>query len=273
MASSLPTPSAAHAMVAKSNKKVSTLLMVPCIGLFLEAEALAPAGAAARTEPVSGERLDTTISGSLAMTAPGALVCSFVLMLAISTAQGCLPRSIVHPDVAVALCDPAGAQNVEAMIRLADTLNLDVFKERDMSMMDRAARREFVKQQLVNHAERTQRDILAVLSSAGVESTPFWIVNALHVRNLTLATARQLLNAVDGIAKIDTVGRVRRMAPVSNPKTDADHAQVGYGPRRRTPPPPGPSPVQWNIKLIGADQCWKKAQLTALLFVSYTDLN
>lgn len=155
------------------------------------------------------------------------------------------PHKVLHSTMRTAVCSTTFSE-VSAMVRLKARPDLSVLDD-DLAAVGREGSRWIVYRFLNEHSQRTQKKIIDALGeNTGYES--FWIVNAIHVPKLGHANIIRLLQeAYEDIEAIEPIGRVRRIASVTTPTSYADIL----------PKNEGDDDVQWNIKLIGADQCWK----------------
>ncbi|MBN1355380.1 S8 family serine peptidase [bacterium] len=97
----------------------------------------------------------------------------------------------------------------------------------------------YVFERLTETAQRTQADLLNLLSDRGVSNTPFWIQNMILIQG-DLAVL-ELVAARDDIAEI----RLNRKYPVLDPLEWRD---AYADPEKRA--------VEWNISQIRADDVW-----------------
>ncbi|MGQ9826236.1 MAG: S8 family serine peptidase [Roseiflexus sp.] len=115
-------------------------------------------------------------------------------------------------------------------------------------MTDWVERGRFVYRTLVEHAERTQRQLRAELSARGLVYRPFWIVNAVYVEG-TLTDAQMLERRAD-VALVRADARLA-VAPQVSVQTSLDERCSSDG-----------NPVCWNIRAIGADRVWNEFGIT-----------
>ena len=106
-------------------------------------------------------------------------------------------------------------------------------------IQDPVARRRWVYQALVAHAERTQADLRGLLDRAGVAYTPYYLVNALEVQGGT--PTRLLLSRHPAVARV-------LPSPLLRPLPEPMPPNVGDAPAPTAPP--------WNIEATGAPAIW-----------------
>lgn len=104
---------------------------------------------------------------------------------------------------------------------------------------DPASRRQWVYGTLVAHAERTQADLRSLLDRAGIDYTPYYLVNALEVQGGT--PTRLLLSRHPAVSRV-------LPSPILRPLPEPMPTNVGDAPAPTAPP--------WNIELIGAPRVW-----------------
>jgi subtilisin family serine protease len=109
------------------------------------------------------------------------------------------------------------------------------------SMEDYDARRSFVYDALVAHADESQADLRTALDGLRLRYTPYYLVNAIEVDGGLLA---QLLLA--NRADISRILPSPRLRPLPEP-FDAGLAERSM-----------PDDHAWNLALLGADQVWEE---------------
>lgn len=110
---------------------------------------------------------------------------------------------------------------------------------------DWEARGEYVYRTLVEHAERSQRAVRAMLDAAGVPYKPLWIVNALLVEgNATLANA--LAGHAD-VAMLTADHELQMSEPVTTATVSCNATANN---------------VCWNIAKVNADRVWREFGVT-----------
>lgn len=114
------------------------------------------------------------------------------------------------------------------------------------SMTDYDARRQFVYDTLVDHADRTQADIRANLDRIGVDYTPYYLVNAMAVDGGLVIRAW-----LNGRPEVDRI--------LDNPVLRPLPAQAAAASGSTTAIPPLPL---WNQTLVGADRVWSEFNVT-----------
>jgi hypothetical protein len=119
----------------------------------------------------------------------------------------------------------------------------------DLSGLDAVAniddRRRRTYRRLVEHADRTQRDLRRDLSGRDVEFTPYYLVNAVEVPDNPIN--RAWLAARDDVGRVLASPRLRPL-PFDQP--------VERG--NETEPPERP---EWNLTNIGAPSVWRDLQI------------
>jgi len=123
-----------------------------------------------------------------------------------------------------------------------------VFREQaDLSpahaIRDWNERGRFVYERLVATAESCQARVLALLGAAGAEMTPFWIVNAIHVRTADGALV-SLLAAQPEVAAIVAPPEVTLIAGAAGTRRSEAGSHEGV------------ESVEWNIDRIRAPLVW-----------------
>lgn len=114
------------------------------------------------------------------------------------------------------------------------------------AMTDYDARRQFVYDTLVNHADRTQADIRANLDQIGIDYTPYYLVNAIAVDGGPIIRAW-----LNGRPEVDRI--------LDNPILRPLPAQAAAARGSTTLIPPLPL---WNQTLVGADRVWLEFDVT-----------
>ena len=107
------------------------------------------------------------------------------------------------------------------------------------AMEDYDARRQFVYETLVKHANAAQSDLRAQLDAMHVRYTPYYLVNALEVEGGPLH--RLWLERRPEVDRVMASPALRPLPEPVSPEGGDD------------PAPEGP---QWNLLLIGADKVW-----------------
>lgn len=103
------------------------------------------------------------------------------------------------------------------------------------------ARRAFVYQTLVEHAETSQEGIRQALSRFGIDYTPYYLVNALEVNGGPLV--RLWLESRDDVDRVLPSPRLRPL-PQELPVAQGSAA--------------APDGVLWNIRMLSADRVWEE---------------
>ncbi len=109
------------------------------------------------------------------------------------------------------------------------------------NVTDAAERRTEVYQALVSNAQNTQADLLKALGNLHIQTTPFYLENAIEVNGGPLV--RLWLTQQPEVAEILNSPHLR---PVKNPLPVAS-GSLGK-----------PTQTQWNLTLIHADQVWQQ---------------
>lgn len=118
--------------------------------------------------------------------------------------------------------------------------------------------RDIVATELKRAATREQKAIVKILSAHSIQHKAFWIVNAIHVKNLTSAAAVEIQQLADRMSiqlTIEPSKWVRRISPVDS----ASASSFTRSSKTASPDHSARDPVQWNIALVGADQVWSTA--------------
>ncbi|MBC8160439.1 MAG: S8 family serine peptidase, partial [Roseiflexaceae bacterium] len=110
------------------------------------------------------------------------------------------------------------------------------------AITDDDQRRSFVYTTLATHANGTQADLRAHLARFGVESTPYYLVNAVELRGGLLARLLLL-----GRSEVERVMPSPVMRPI-----DPLPPALGGGAGQPMGEP------QWNLTSIGADRVWRE---------------
>lgn len=186
--------------------------------------------------------LDTMIMGLLA---------SFLLTFVSNKLGGVLPSSRGVALLVPLLLVGAGALYISAGQpgfygeRLFVILKDQADVANAVTITDYDARRTYVYEQLVEHANATQAGLRAQLERQGREYRPYYLVNGLEV------TGGPFLHAwLESQPEVDRVLANPILRPLPEPPLPAQ----GSG---RAPAAP-----EWNLTLIGADQVWKDFGIT-----------
>ena len=107
------------------------------------------------------------------------------------------------------------------------------------------ARREFVYETLVTHADTSQADVRAVLDLFGAQYQPYYLVNAIAVRGGL--PMRMLLSRFDEVDRVIA-------DPMLRPLDVSSVALSNQGVDFQAEPPPEDLP--WGLVSIGADRVW-----------------
>jgi len=107
------------------------------------------------------------------------------------------------------------------------------------SIEDYPARREFVYQKLVDHANQSQQEIRSVLDRFKVDYTSYYLVNAIEMPGNPL-----LRLWLGTLPEVDRILDSPKLRPLPEPLPF----------RGRDPGVPNETP--WNIKMVGADKVW-----------------
>lgn len=110
---------------------------------------------------------------------------------------------------------------------------------------DWKARGEYVYRTLVEHAERSQRAVRAMLDAAGVPYKPLWIVNALLVEG-NAALANALATHAD-VAMLTADHELQMSEPVTTATVSCNATANN---------------VCWNIAQVNADRVWREFGVT-----------
>lgn len=110
---------------------------------------------------------------------------------------------------------------------------------------DWEARGEYVYHTLVEHAERSQRAVRAMLDAAGVRYKPLWIVNALLVEG-NAALANALATHAD-VAMLTADHELQMSEPVTTATVSCNATANN---------------VCWNIAKVNADRVWREFGVT-----------
>jgi subtilisin family serine protease len=105
--------------------------------------------------------------------------------------------------------------------------------------VDRVETTRWVYEQLTSVAESSQAGLRAMLAARGVEHTPFWISNVIHVTG-DATLARQLANRAD----------VSHLESASEPYQLIEPVATADGPANSI------QAVEWGVANIRADQAW-----------------
>ena len=105
-------------------------------------------------------------------------------------------------------------------------------------------RRRFVYETLVVHAESTQQELRATLEQAGIDHTPYYLVNGLEVQSGPLL--RWWLEQRPGVDRVLYNPTLRPLEPEMVRPTLADA-------------PPSPP---WNLRRINAERVWEEMGVT-----------
>jgi subtilisin family serine protease len=116
---------------------------------------------------------------------------------------------------------------------------------RATSISDQVERREFVFQQLVNEADRSQADIRASLDRLGIDYTPYYLVNGLAVDGGPLV--RMWLTSRPNVERV-LDNPILRPLPALSPTASGGASRPGEPP--------------WNLTMIGADRVWNELGVT-----------
>jgi subtilisin family serine protease len=113
------------------------------------------------------------------------------------------------------------------------------------SIQDYTARRQFVYQTLVEHANTTQADLRRSLDRLGVDYTPYYLVNALEI------SGNPLLRL--WLMSRPEVGRI-----LDSPRMRPLPEELPSSPGRAE----APTEPKWNLTNIGADRVWQEFGVT-----------
>jgi subtilisin family serine protease len=193
--------------------------------------------------------LGATLGASLAVAGMGWLIGLFASLLRGPSARARPgPPWIAAPAIALALALLLYATGGQTGLH-GDAVFVVLEDQADASpaagMADYDARRRYVYETLVAHADRTQAPLRAALDRLGVDYTPYYLVNALEVRGGW--PIRLWLSTRADVARV-------MPAPVLRP-TQSPLAQTSGSLDAPTEP-------QWNLTGIGATRAWAELGVT-----------
>lgn len=147
---------------------------------------------------------------------------------------GCAAVTAVEPTVLSQLSSEGAA---DFWVLFAEQADLAEAYEVD----DWAQRGELVYQRLTETARASQAELTAELTARGIDHEPYWIVNAVLVRDADRATL-DAVRAVDSVAQIRADWSVAVVEPVETAPEVTMAARTGG--------------VEWGVADVGADRAW-----------------
>ena len=158
-------------------------------------------------------------------------------------ARATLPMQAARVDPQIAREQAAAPDGqTEFLVVLTDQADLSAA----YAIADWAERGAYVYRTLRDHAERTQRDLRAMLDARGLAYQPLWIVNALAVRGAAADVA-----AIAARAEVAAVRANRLLTLESRPASVP--AQNGASPCNA-----GSDGACWHLNLVGANRVWNE---------------
>jgi len=177
-----------------------------------------------------------------------ALVIGFLKRLRGSVLEGSIPASLFVPlggVLALLASYFVGGQPGFYGERLFVILKSQADVSEAANIESYQARRAYVYQHLVEHAEATQQRLRERLEHWGIRYRPYYLVNALEVEGGPLVRAWLLAQP-----EVDRVLDSPHLRPLAHSLT------VNLGQES------GPTGIPWNLSMIGADKVWQEFGVT-----------
>ncbi|GII91895.1 hypothetical protein Ssi02_21260 [Sinosporangium siamense] len=182
-------------------------------------------------------------------------------MLIVSQAPALAGSSALSPDKIhkSVHADLAGDGKAAFWVRLNNSADLSSAK-RAVTKTDKA---RLVYEAKTTHAESSQAELRKLLTAAGAEFTPYWVVNAVQVKggDRALADTIAKLPQVLGIDPVETVEFPADAAPpAAKPKPEAEAEYKAETKREGKPASKAKaaSVLSWNLESINAPRVWNE---------------
>jgi subtilisin family serine protease len=170
-------------------------------------------------------------------------------LLAVSAVAGLTAAAAVG-GVSPASAEPGAAVDGRVLAELAARGTTEFFvylrEQADLSpaqaIQGKEAKGRFVYETLTATAEASQADLVARLTAAGVEFTPYWIANVIHVRG-----DRGLLNSIAARADVVRIEAIETWQ-IHQPTPGTDDVGINA--------------VEWGVLNVNADDVWNEFGVT-----------
>lgn len=162
-----------------------------------------------------------------------------------------LPLSFLAVGVAVLIFSiwwfkgQPGLHGERMLIILKDQIDVSSAQ----TIQDYAARRQFVYQNLTDHAQASQAEIRQVLERFRVPYTPYYLLNAIETSDNPIL--RLYMQSRSDVDRILDSPRMRPLPEYEQESFMAGDTSV-------------PEEIPWNLRMIHADQVWQELGVTGL---------